>query len=280
MSMTRICTWFGVSRQAHYQKRQRQSRTAEQERKVLDKVRAVRQRHPRMGGRKLRHILGAELEQEGLALGRDRFFDLLRRNDLLVKPVKRQWRTTWPGVWRCPNRLAGLAITQINQVWAADITYLETEQGFCYLSLLTDACSRRIVGYDLSPSLSVEGALRSLEMAIEQATSPLAGLIHHSDHGVQYTSHAYRDRLVENGMLSSMGAVGNCYENALAERMNGILKLEYGLDNLFVDFHQARQAVREAVWLYNFERPHLALDYQVPAEFHAAHVLACQGLAT
>lgn len=277
--MGTICKWFGVSRQAHYQKSQRQRKTAEKESKVLDKVQAVRQRHPRMGGRKLRHVLGPAMEQEGLSLGRDQFFDLLRRHDLLVKPVKRQWRTTWPGLWRCPNLLEGLAITHVQQVWVADITYLETEQGFCYLCLLTDAYSRRIVGYDLSTSLSTEGALRCLEMAIEQASSPLAGLIHHSDHGVQYTSHAYRERLVENGVLSSMGEVGNCYENALAERVNGILKLEYALGNLFVDFHLANQAVREAVWLYNFERPHLSLNYQVPAEFHAAHLLAGQGSA-
>ena len=277
--MTTICTWFGVSRQAHYQKRQRQERTAERERQVLEKVQAVRQRHPHMGGRKLLYKLGPEMREEGLFLGRDRFFALLRRHDLLVKPVKRKRRTTWPGWWRCPNLLAGLAITQVNQVWVADITYLETEQGFCYLCLLTDAYSRRIVGYDLATSLSVEGSLRCLEMAIQQAASPLAGLIHHSDHGVQYTSHAYRDGLAEKGIRSSMGEVGNCYENALAERMNGILKLEYGLDGRFVDLDQARQAVREAVWLYNFERPHLALGYQVPAEFHAAQLLADQHLA-
>jgi transposase InsO family protein len=279
MSMATICAWFGISRQAHYQQCQRQSRTAAQERQVLEQVRAVRQRHPHMGVRKLLYKLGPELRQAGLFLGRDRFFDLLRRNDLLVKPVKRKRRTTWAGLWRCPNLLEGLAITRVNQVWVADITYLETEQGFCYLSLITDAYSRRIVGYDLSTSLSVEGALRSLKMAIAQAASALAGLIHHSDHGVQYTSHDYRDCLADKGMRSSMGEVGNCYENALAERMNGILKLEYGLDCCFVDPDQARQAVREAVWLYNFERPHLALDYQVPAQFHAAQLLADQRLA-
>ena len=135
------------------------------------------------------------------------------------------------------------------------------------------------VGYDLSPSLSVEEALRWLKMAVAQAASPLAGLIHHSDHGVQYTSHTYRNCLADNGMCSSMGEVGNCYENALAERMNGILKLECGLDACFVDLDQAKQAVREAVWLYNFERPHLALDYLVPAQFHAAQLLADQCLA-
>jgi len=270
MTMETICSWFGVSRQAHYQKLRRQTKTEEIDRKILSMVRAIRQRHPRMGGRKLLHKLGPEMAQKGLSLGRDRFFDLLGRHDLLVTPTRLKRRTTWAGLWRCPNLLEGLAITHVQQVWVGDITYLETEEGFCYLSLLTDAYSRYIVGYDLSTSLSVEGAKRALDMAISQAAFPLAGLIHHSDHGSQYTSHAYRDRLKAFWIFSSMGEVGNCYDNALAERMNGILKLEYGLNNVFVDVEQARRAVKEAVWLYNVERPHFALDYQIPIKIHIA----------
>ena len=274
MNMDTICKWFGVSRQAHYQKLRRERKAREEEQKVLDKVHAIRQRHPKMGTRKLVHELGPELKQEGIFLGRDQFFDLLRRHDLLIKPARRKRRTTWPGLWRCPNLLKDLDIEQVQQVWVADITYLETERGFCYLSLVTDAYSRYIVGYDLSTSLSVEGALRALEMAIKQAPTRLDGLIHHSDHGVQYTCHAYRDLLSSVGIRSSMGEVGNCYENALAERMNGILKLEYGLNNLFLDPAQAEQAVCEAVYLYNFERPHLSLDYQTPAAIHATQTAA------
>jgi len=270
--MNAICSWFGISRQAHYQKIRRQKETEGTERKILALVQKVRKRHPRMGGRKLLQKLGPDMAQEGLSLGRDRFFDFLGRYDLLVSPTKRKCRTTWAGLWRCPNLMEDLAITQVQQVWVGDITYLETEEGFCYLSLLTDAYSRYIVGYDLSPSLAVEGAKQSLEMAIDQASFPLSGLIHHTDHGSQYTSRAYRDRLEEVSILSSMGEVGNCYDNALAERMNGILKLEYGLDNVFIDFHQAYLAVKEAVWLYNFERPHLSLEYQIPVMMHTAQV--------
>lgn len=268
--MDAICSWFGITRQAHYQKLRRQLETQQTERKILALVQSVRKRHPRMGGRKLLQKLGPEMAQEGLSIGRDRFFDLLARHDLLVAPTRHQRRTTWAGFWRCPNLLEGLAITHVQQVWVGDITYLETEAGFCYLFLLTDAYSRYVVGYDLSTSLAVEGAKRALEMAIDQATLPLTGLIHHTDHGSQYTSRVYRQRLEEVGILSSMGEVGNCYDNALAERMNGILKLEYGLNNVFIDSDHAQLATKEAVWLYNFERPHLALEYQIPVKMHTA----------
>lgn len=266
--MDEICNWFGITRQAHYQKIQRQQEIKQKEERILVKVQAIRQRHPRMGGRKLLWKLGPELTQEGISLGRDRFFDLLRRYDLLVNPPRQQRRTTWSGIWRSPNLLKDLPVIRVQQAWVGDITYLQTEAGYCYLCLLTDAFSRYIVGYDLSTSLAVEGARRALEMAIGQAILPLDGLIHHTDHGIQYASRIYRERLEELGILSSMGEVGNCYENALAERMNGILKQEYGLDHVFTDFTLARRAVREAVWLYNCERPHLSLDYQIPIRKH------------
>lgn len=266
--MDAICGWCGITRQAHYQKLKRQQEREQIEEMILDRVLRIRHRHSRMGGRKLLQKLGPELDREGISLGRDRFFDLLGRHDLLVSPPRQRRRTTRLGIWRSPNLLKDLPIITVQQAWVGDITYLQTEAGFCYLFLLTDAYSRYIVGYDLSTSLAVEGASRALEMAIDQATFPLKGLIHHTDHGIQYACRIYRDRLEELGILSSMGEVGNCYENALAERMNGILKQEYGLSDLFPEFAQARRAVREAVWLYNFERPHLSLDYEIPAQMH------------
>lgn len=266
--MSQICSWYGISRQAHYQQMWRQGSKQDKEIVILELVCAIRQRHPRMGGRKLLHEIQPKLDQAGIRLGRDRFLDLLARHDLLVPTLRRQRRTTWPGQWRCPNRLTDLTVNRVQQVWVCDITYLETEAGFCYLCLLTDAFSRYIVGYDVSTSLAVEGALVALEMAITQASSPLAELIHHSDHGVQYTCHAYRDRLQSLLIRPSMGEIGNCYENAQAERVNGILKLEYGLGELLRDFHHANSLTAEAVWLYNYERPHLALNYQKPVEVH------------
>lgn len=124
------------------------------------------------------------------------------------------------------------------------------------------------MGFDLCPTLAVEGALRALQMALRQVDTPVTGLIHHSDHGVQYTCHAYRQKLHAHGIRSSMGEVGNAYDNALAERVNGILKQEYRLDVCFVSPAQAQRAVQQAVWLYNYERPHLALQYQKPHQVY------------
>lgn len=222
-----------------------------------------------MGGRKLYHELQGAMKSLNITRGRDRFFDLLRDYGLLVAVKRSRRTTTRPGLWRYPNLLTSLTLEQTQQVWVADITYITTEQGFLYLALITDAYSRFIVGYDLSSSLAVEGSLRALNQAIAWcARADLKGLVHHSDHGVQYTAWAYCERLASVGIRSSMGEVGNCYENALAERVNGILKNEYGLDDLFVNNEQAQRAVREAVWLYNYERPHLSLGYRKPAEVH------------
>lgn len=222
-----------------------------------------------MGARKLHHELQKPLKALGITRGRDVFFDLLRERGLLVQTKRSRRRTTRAGLWRCPNLLAETPVAQINQAWVGDITYITIEYDFVYLALLTDAYSRFIVGYDLSSSLASEGCLRALNHAIEHAsTQELTGAIHHTDHGVQYTSWAYQDRLKLVGMRPSMGEVGNCYENALAERMNGILKCEYGLDDLFIDYEHAQKAVREAIWLYNYDRPHLSLGYCKPAEVY------------
>jgi len=266
VSKQAACDWFGISRQGYYQARRRQLQREAEDDLLLEMVQAVRQRHPRMGGRKLQHLLQKPMAQAGICRGRDALFDLLRQHDLLVPTKRSRHRTTRSGLWRCPNRLVELEIERVNQVWVADITYILTEQGFVYLALLTDAFSRFIVGYDLSSSLAAEGALRALNQAIDQTAGlNLTGLVHHSDHGIQYTAHPYNQRLTTARILPSMGEVGNCYENALAERINGILKCEYGLDDLFIDLHQAHMAVEEAVNLYNFERPHSSLGLRYPA---------------
>lgn len=266
--MTSLCGWYGISRQAHYQMKWQQQQQQLEAEQVLELVRQMRYKHKRMGGRKLYHELQPEWAKQGIQMGRDRFFDLLRDRDLLLRPKKRAYRTTWAGSWRCENLLAEAVITRPNQAWVCDLTYIATETGFVYLALVTDLYSRRIMGYDLSRSLSLEGAARAMQMALTQAGQPLAGLIHHSDHGVQYTSGPYRALLAQHQIYSSMGEVGNCYDNAVAERVNGILKLEYGLDETFVDLAQAHLAVEQAVWLYNHERPHLALAYQKPFQVY------------
>jgi transposase InsO family protein len=271
--MEQICGWCGISRQAHYQKRNRdQARRRQEDEIICPLVRRWRQRHPRMGTRKLLEVLLPIFKLKGIQIGRDRLFDLLRAADLLVPKRRNRRRTTWAGDWRTINRLETAQIDGPNQAWVGDITYLETEEGFCYLSLLTDVHSRYIVGFDVSTSLAVEGAMRTLNLAVSQQKGALRGLIHHSDRGIQYTCHVYRQRLHRLGLLSSMGRTGNCYDNAQAERINGILKEEYALGQRFVSVAQAYQAVAQAVHLYNTERPHLALNYRTPLEVHRSHL--------
>ena len=269
--MKAVYGWVGVTRQAAYQQRQRQAKRQAEEEIIVGRVLTIRQRHPQMGTRKLLEKMRNWLKEQGLKIGRDSLFSLLRRRGLLLRRLRRGRRTTWPGQWRCRNLLAEMTVTRPNQAWVSDITYVETEQGFRYLSLITDVFSRRIMGFDLSDSLSVEGTLRALRQAVRQAKGQVQDVVHHSDHGIQYTCHAFRKQIKKHGMKSSMGEIGNCYDNALAERVNGILKLEYGLNGRYVSTKQAQRAVREAVWLYNYDRPHLALDYQYPHDEYVNH---------
>jgi transposase InsO family protein len=268
--MSQICELFGISRQAHYQQCWREAdRWAEAE-LILEMVRLVRRRHPRMGTRKLLYKIGPMLVADGLHIGRDRLFELLRGEDLLVKPKKAYRRTTIPGLYRAPNRLPGLIISQPNQVWVCDITYLELEgRRFAYLFLLMDLFSRFILGWQVSPTLGMAGALASLKMALSQLPTTPVNLIHHSDHGVQYTAHGYLDTLRSHHILPSMGAVGHCYDNIFAERLIGILKNEYALDRPFVDFDQVIPTVQEVIHLYNTDRPHLSLHWATPMDVYS-----------
>ncbi len=277
MDMATLCGWFGISRQAHYQALRREQKRRSEQAQVLALVQQVRRRHPRMGTRKLQYKLAPELRTAGIRLGRDRLFALLRQADLLVKRPRRK-RTTMPGLWRARNLLQEVAVRRPNQAWVSDITYVETEAGYCYLFLVSDLFSRRIMGWTVSPSLSAEGALQALHMAFRQAGVLPQGLIHHSDRGIQYTCQAYLQALLAVDARSSMGQTGNCYENAFAERINGILKLEYALGNCFLDINHVRRTLREAVTLYNTDRPHLALNFQTPMAVYDSHAatLACQ----
>ena len=270
--MAQICEQFGISRQAHYQKQQREVEQRKEDAIVLEMIRQVRRKHPRMGGRKLLFKIRPMLTAEGLQRGRDGLFDLLREQDWLVSRKKTYRRTTIPGLWRAPNRLPGLAIVQPNQVWVCDITYLELELSrFAYLFVLMDLFSRYIVGWHVATSLAADGALISLEKGLTCLQHPTHNLIHHSDHGVQYTSHAYMDTLLQHHILASMGTVGSCYDNIFAERVIGILKGEYCLDTPFVEYAQVIPAVEEVIHLYNTDRPHLSLNLATPRDVYFGH---------
>jgi len=271
--MDQICGMFGISRQAHYQKTWRESDREQENAMILEMVRKIRRKHARMGTRKLLDKIQPRLANHGLRIGRDGLFDLLRRQNLLVQPKKTFRRTTVPNHYRAPNRLPGLTIAYPNQVWVCDITYLVLEVNrFAYLFLLMDLFSRCILGWHVASSLSATGAVASLEMSLSQLGYPPFGLIHHSDHGFQYTSHGYMEILLQHHILPSMGAIGNCYDNIYAERVIGILKNEYSLDRLFVDFSQVEPVVNEAIRLYNTDRPHLSLKMATPKEVYAGIV--------
>jgi len=275
VSLTRLCATYGITRQAYYQELHRRSQEAVTHTRILDLVRLLRRRHPRMGVRKLMVVLRPLLAQEAIRIGRDRLFALLRAANLLVARQRTGRRTTWPGSLRVPNRLAGLTVTHVDQVWVTDITYLQLQNGrFVYLFVVMDLFSRAILGAVLGTTLEASFALQALQQAATHTTHPLRGLIHHSDHGVQYTSHAYQQWLSSHDILASMGEVGNSYDNAYAERVIGILKHEYVLLLPFLDEAQARAAALESVYLYNYERPHQSRDYAFPMAIYQGQAQA------
>jgi transposase InsO family protein len=239
--------------------------------KLLSLVSPVRQLMPRVGGLKLHFMLQEELAENALKIGRDRFFDWLRSNDLLIHPKRSYARTTNSShrFWVYDNLTPELRVDQPNRLWVSDITYLKTREGFCYLALITDAFSRKIVGYDVSDSLELTGCLGALKSALSD-TKDTSQLIHHSDRGFQYCSNIYKNILKSKGVRISMAAKGNCYENALAERVNGILKDEFNLDEVFNTKKQALKAVHQSIDIYNQHRPHWALNLKTPQVCHAA----------
>lgn len=225
----------------------------------------IRRIKPFTGGVKL----WRELNTKGFHIGRDRLFDLLRRHRLILKPKKRGPRTTYSKHWmhKYSNLIKDRSITGPNQVFVSDITYLRVRSGFVYLSLVTDAFSRKIVGWNVSSSLGVQGALSALRMALKSCPDT-GGLIHHSDRGIQYCCTDYVKELVEHNALISMTEENHCYENAIAERVNGILKQEFSLGDTLPSLKVARELVRESIEIYNFDRLHTNLDYQTPGSVH------------
>jgi transposase InsO family protein len=269
--MKEVCAMFHLTRQAVYKYRQKTAREAVQEYLILEMVREKRRRMPMVGGKKLYHMLADDLKELKGSVGRDKFLDILRKNSLLVKRRNRYAVTTNSRHWFYiyGNLVKGITVDGPNRVFAADITYLRLQKGFCYLAMVTDIYSRKIVGWDVSESLSFDGALRALKMALRGVTDG-SKLIHHSDRGIQYCCHEYIDLLKKYGVSISMGEAGNPYDNAIAERVNGILKMEFLLDSTFADITDATRAAREAILTYNDVRPHMSINYQTPSMRYAA----------
>lgn len=223
---------------------------------------------PRLGTRKVYYLLKESLRANRIKLGRDALFDFLRSERLLIRPRRSYTKTTWSKHWlrKHPNLLNTVKAYRAEQVWVSDITHIATRTGNTYLSLITDAFSRKIVGHYLSDDLRTEGVAQALRLAIKRRKTDLP-LIHHSDRGIQYCSQEYQAILGKNKIKPSMTDGYDCYQNALAERVNGILKDEF-LIATCEDKHQLRKVIDQSIQIYNTMRPHLNLGYKTPTFIH------------
>lgn len=261
--------YFDYGRSSYYKSSSREAAYLLEEEIVCQLVNDIRRYQPNIGGKKLYHLLKDDLYKLDESIGRDKFFDILRNHGLLVKR-KRKYVYTTNSFHRFrvyKNALKNKILTGPHQGCVSDITYLRIRSGFVYLFLITDAYSRKIIGWSLSNSLSIEGGLKALKMAIKQCVDT-TGLIHHSDRGIQYCSNDYVALLKQHKITISMTEENHCYENAIAERVNGILKQDFLLDETFGNLSMAQKAVEEAIESYNTRRPHWSLNLCTPEQVH------------
>lgn len=264
-----LCSLLGYSRQALYQKKKEKERGALEHELIIQQVLSIRSRQPRVGTRKLLKMLHGFLSEHQIKIGRDALFDLLGQRKLLVtKRRRRRPRTTFSDHWQNQylNLVKGLSVTSANTVWVSDITYLTLSDKFVYLSLITDAYSHKIIGYHVSENLQTEGCLEALKMALKTLPKDF-DLIHHSDRGCQYCSIEYVSLLQNHGIAISTTQKSDPRENAIAERVNGILKDEL-LKPVYSTTHEVMDAVKEAINIYNNERLHLSVDMLTPSCAH------------
>ena len=267
--MEALCGLFGKSRQAYYQQSKHNYNEVVKTEIILDCVGQQRKLMPRIGGRKLHHIIQNQLPED-LVPGRDKFFDLLREKDLLVKKKRYRAKTTWSNHWmrKYPNLIKEFTPERPHQLWVSDITYLESKQGFIYLFLITDAYSRKIIGWNLSNTLEANNAVDALRMALRQLPDNVRDIYHHSDRGSQYCSSKYVKILNKRSFNISMTENGDPLENALAERVNGILKTEWIYDLKLKDTKEAIKKVNRIIKIYNSIRPHDSIERLTPNIAH------------
>ncbi|MEN1785718.1 MAG: IS3 family transposase, partial [Bacteroidota bacterium] len=268
VSLSRCCRLFGISRQGFYQSIKRQEVRRHELSRIKPLVMGIRMRMPRIGTRKLYYLLKKEFDQQGIKIGRDALFDYLRSESMLVRPRKNYVKTTNSKHWlrKHPNLMKDIKPTRVEQYFVSDITYIKSRERTHYLSLVTDAFSRKIMGYHLSDDMGAENMVKALQMAIgNRITNGI--LVHHSDRGIQYCSALYQRLLAENGIRPSMTDGYDCYQNALAERVNGILKDEFLLHQCNTG-KELRKLVKESIQTYNDKRPHLTLNMKTPNFIH------------
>ena len=269
LGLERLCRLFGKTRQGYYDHQTRGNKEGMHTAIILQLVFDVRSSLPHIGAVKLHSMLKEKFAEHDVTIGRDRFFTLLRSYGLLIKKTRKYVRTTNSNHMfkRWPDLTSGLNISGPGQLWVSDITYLRLTKGFLYLSLVTDAYSRKIIGHHVSNNLKVQGPLIALGKAIASQRLT-ANLIHHSDRGIQYCSEQYVSILQQNRILISMTQSSSPYENAIAERVNGILKTELGADKTFKSYAETVAAITNAISLYNNQRPHMSLGHLTPGQAH------------
>jgi transposase InsO family protein len=266
----KLCGLFGKTRVAIYDYQKRLQSTELQAELVVQHVKQIRETLPRLGTRKLHFKLAPRLLEHNLRIGRDYLFDLLDRHQLLIRRRRRKIITTDSRHWmhKHSNKVQSLKITRPEQVWVSDITFIRLSNQWGYLSLITDAYSRKIMGYSFRTDMTTQGNIEALQMALSNRQYPGLTLIHHSDRGSQYCSNAYVGILEKNRITISMTQNGDPYENALAERMNGILKVEFNLYESACGFENTYNKIAASIQAYNEERPHSSCDMMVPSQAH------------
>ena len=268
MSLSRSCRLFGISRQAIYQARQRAIKRTIELAKIKPLVQTVRMRMPRLGTRKLYYLLKNDFDRMDLKIGRDGLFSYLRSEHMLIKPRKNYTKTTNSKHWlrKHPNLMKEMEVVGPEQAFVSDITYVKSRERTHYLSLVTDAYSRKIMGHHLSDDMSSEHVVKALKLAVKNRKTNQK-LIHHSDRGLQYCSSLYQQELSKNNINPSMTDGYDCYQNALAERINGILKNEFLLEKCNSG-KELEVLVSESIDTYNQQRPHLSLNFKTPNFIH------------
>lgn len=264
-----MCELFGKSRQSYYQRIKYNYKEAIKSEILLQMVVKEKKLMPRIGGRKLLVKIQPQLPIE-LHLGRDKFFEFLRDNNLLVRRKRYRTRTTFSNHWlrKYPNLIKDFTPTAAHQLWVSDITYIKTAQGFVYLYLITDAYSRKVIGWNVSDNLEANNAVIALYMALSQLPAEIKNVYHHSDRGVQYCSQKYVKVLKKNNFQISMTENGDPLENAIAERINGILKQEWLNDMKFKTKEDVTKQIKRIIDIYNNDRPHSSIEMLTPEQAH------------
>lgn len=264
-----LCGLFGYTRQAYYQRINYNYKEQAKAEIILQLIHQQRKLLPRLGGKKLLSNIQPGLPAE-LQIGRDAFFDFLREHNLLVRRKRYRVKTTFSSHWlrKYPNLIEGFTPTRPHHLWVSDITYVETTEGFVYLFLITDAYSRKIIGWCVADTLEAIHALEALKMAMKQLPAGVKDVIHHSDRGVQYCSEKYVKMLKKRNIQISMTNNGDPLENAIAERVNGILKTEWLYDMKLQSKQKTVATIIQIITIYNTHRPHLSLDMMTPNQAH------------